>query len=114
MNLQGLKRLKKLHPTGRHLVVAQSGPNLPIIADDSTSADHETPLTRASRGTVVPESSKFTSDPSSLCIRKPKLNQNKAVPDSPSSEPGPLRLKVRRPPSGNGSSSEDTASSRAF
>ncbi|XP_042438838.1 lysine-specific demethylase JMJ706-like [Zingiber officinale] len=107
---QGLKRLKKLHPTGRHLV----------IADDSTSSGyarkHKTSLARASRGMVVPEYSKFLSDPSSLCIMKPKLklNQNKAVADSPSSEPGPPRLKVRRPPSGNGSSSEDTASSRAF
>ncbi|XP_074577243.1 lysine-specific demethylase JMJ706-like [Curcuma longa] len=109
---QGLKRLKKLHPTGSHLV----------ISDDSTSAGYvmkqKTSLTRASRGMVVPESSKFTSDPSSLCFMKPKLklklNQNKAVADLPSSEPGPPRLKVRRPPSGNGSSSEDTASSRAF
>ncbi|THU45502.1 hypothetical protein C4D60_Mb02t18600 [Musa balbisiana] len=122
---QGLKRLKKVRPEGRHLHVAPSESNL-SMADQSAPVGHfvenlEPVFSRSSKG-MVPKSFKIRREVFVDEVTKLKVNRNKGdglqsnsldiIRNSPSTELGTKRLKVRGPSFPSGSVARDDSGSR--
>ncbi|CAL9067248.1 lysine-specific demethylase JMJ706-like isoform X1 [Musa acuminata AAA Group] len=122
---QGLKRLKKVRPEGRHLHVAPSESNL-SMADHSAPVGHfvenlEPAFSRSSKG-MVPKSFKIRREVFVDEVTKLKMNRNKGdglqsnsldiIRNSPSIELGTKRLKVRGPSFPSGSVARDDSGSR--